>query len=199
MRFDFKVNLESVLAIYDCEVVEKIQANKRYTFYVLKSKKEDIWYDAVENSAGTVKVGYFWRDESKVREYVEKKVADVKSHDEMVAQWKAERKAKDDALADAVKVGDIYSSCWGYEANFYEYYEVVGKKGKMFVLRKLEVERVDKDPECGWASQGWFKPVAGKYVGEDIVRKLSSGGFKISSFEFAGKWDGVVREDANWH
>lgn len=194
MRF----NLDSVLQVMNCEVVRKEEADKTHVFYVLKAKDREVWYDAVANSAGTVKLGYRWSEAEKVNKYVDDKVAGIRDRAARWAKYKAEQKAKDEEAAEQVKIGDIYSSCWGYEAEFHEYYEVVGKKGKMFLLRKSAVERVDRDP-TSWASHGWYKPVAGKYAGEPFARKFSGGGFRMSSYEYAHKWDGVVREDNNWH
>ena len=194
MRF----NLKSILEIMNCEVVRKEEPAKTHVFYVLKAKDREMWYDAIGNSAGTVKLGYRWSDLEKVNKYVDGKVADVRSRVAWVAKHKAERKAKDEELAGQIQIGDIYSTCWGYEANFHDYYEVVGKKGKMFILRELAVEYVNNEA-TSWASCGWKKPVAGKYAGEPFARKFSGSGFRISSFQYASKWDGVVREDNNWH
>ena len=195
---NIKFNLESVLTVMNCELVRKEEATKTHVFYVLKAKNLDVWYDAVGNSVGTVKLGYRWSDLEKVNKYVDGRVAEVRSRVAYIEKYKAERKAKDEELAKQVNVGDIYSTTWGYEASFHDYYEVVGKKGNMFILRELAVEYVDKEA-TSWASLGWKKPVAGKYVGEPFARKFSGSGFRISSFQHASKWDGVVREDENWH
>ena len=194
MRF----NLESVLEVMNCEVVRKEEADKAHVFYILKRKDIELWYDAMANSVGTVKLGYRWSDLEKVNKYVDGKVADVRSHVAWREKRKAERKVKDEEEASQVQIGDIYSSCYGYEAEFHDYYQVVGKKGKMFMLQRLSVEYVNNAP-TSWASRGWKKPVAGEYDGEPFARKFSGGGFKISSYEYAHKWDGVVREDNNWH
>lgn len=193
-----KFNLQSVLEVMNCEVVRKEEAAKARVFYVLKAKDREMWYDAVANSVGTVKLGYRWSSLEDVNKYIDKQVAEIRSRLAYREKRKAEQKAKDEELAGLVKIGDIYSSCWGYEANFHDYYEVVGKKGNMFILRELAVEYVDNEA-TSWASQGWKKPVAGTYAGEPFARKFSGGGFRISSFQYASKWDGVVREDNNWH
>lgn len=109
------------------------------------------------------------------------------------------RKQEEKKFLEEVKIGDILEGCWGYEACFYEFYEVIGKQGSFLLLKELKKEYNYEDLKYGACSEGYSKPVK-EYASEKVLkRKVSGQGVKINSYLYAGLWDGKVREEANWH
>ena len=106
------------------------------------------------------------------------------------AKFKAERKAADktrkEAAAKDANVGDIYYTSWGYDQTNVDFYQIVGKKGQTFQVQEIGTKTVQE-------SQGSDSVIAEPSVkcGEVMTKRMNaSGGFTISSFEYALPWDG---------
>ena len=96
-----------------------------------------------------------------------------------------------------LKVGDILYSSWGYDQTNIDFYEVVkgGREGQFIGLRELDYV---SGPEEGFMTAQKV-PATGpdrfRKDGKVLKRKLRRGyrgqpSVKISSFEYAGPWDG---------
>lgn len=67
-----------------------------------------------------------------------------------------------------VKVGDIFTSTWGYEQTNRNFYQVVALNGKtMVTLREIGAEFVRSDT----AMSGYLKPKKDVFVGDEVRRK----------------------------
>jgi hypothetical protein len=87
-----------------------------------------------------------------------------------------------------VKIGDIYSTSWGYDQTNIDFYEVTAIKGKV-----VEVREVAKKDVSEAGDRGYDRVIAvpGRYVGP-VIRVLPrppSGSFKVEG-HYASKWDG---------
>lgn len=102
----------------------------------------------------------------------------LKGHKKMLADYKAERKAK----ALAVKVGDILYTSWGYDQTNVDYFQVVEVRGKQFTIRQLAQTTRETGFMCGYT-----EPVVGHFAKDSkplVKRSLS--------MEFSGlyPWEG---------
>lgn len=115
------------------------------------------------------------------------------------------------AVDFGLKVGDVLEACWGYEANIYNFYEVVGFTKTMIKVRELEKECVEGESNFSMYYGRLVKPVT---VGEDrflsdiIKRKPFNfsrdfdpkySGVAINSFMFAYPWNGKACDEYNAH
>lgn len=78
------------------------------------------------------------------------------------------------------KVGDIFSTHWGYDQTNIEHFECVEVLGKMIVVREIAQER----EETGHMT-GRCVPVPGKFIGEPLKRLAAQGGVKICKVRWA--------------
>lgn len=96
------------------------------------------------------------------------------------AAWKAEAKAK----APKYSVGDVLSTCWGYEQTNREFYEVVKVKGAAVIVRQIGTETI----ATGHMTARVI-PLPGEFIGEPMRRLSGSYGLKISSCQRATPHD----------
>jgi len=70
-----------------------------------------------------------------------------------------------------VHIGDIFSTCWGYEQTNVEFYEVVSLHGTKTVgLREIARQVVE---ETSWCSTD-VRPVPGKFIDEEVHKRRVS-------------------------
>lgn len=106
-------------------------------------------------------------------------------------EYKAQRKAEKAAFKPDVKVGDIYSSSWGYEQTNVDFYQVVEVKGKCTaVLRKIAQQDVEgSNYSHGMACE--VVAVKDSFLSEEtITKRVGQYGISLSSYASASKWDG---------
>ncbi|TCM37738.1 hypothetical protein [Novosphingobium sp. ST904] len=99
------------------------------------------------------------------------------AHAERQAKRAAERKAEGRGLV----VGDVLSTCWGYEQTNREWFEVTALIGKTMV----EVREIAREiEETDW-QQGKTVPLVGKYIGEPLRRAAKGGRVRIDNVRLA--------------
>ncbi len=87
-----------------------------------------------------------------------------------------------------VKIGDIFSSSWGYDQTNVDYYQVVGFAGKtMVALREIAGRTTETGFMCGQKV-----PTPGAFKGGAIRKKLKLGyngnpSVRLNSFSSASK------------
>ena len=105
--------------------------------------------------------------------------------------YKAKRHTERTGWVCDYKVGEILSTCWGYDQTNREYYEVVEVRGKHVMLRELAQERTSE----GWLC-GKCVPLPGHYVsprydgderGQPMRRLAQQHGVRISSCQWASR------------
>ena len=81
------------------------------------------------------------------------------------------------AYVHSLKVGDVLSTCWGYDQTNREFYQVVSLFGKSGVI----VREIGTDGfETSWA-QGKKSPMVDNFIGPELRRKATQYGVKITS------------------
>lgn len=107
-----------------------------------------------------------------------------------VAKIKAERKAAEKARKEAAavdaKVGDIYYTSWGYDQTNVDFYQIVGKKGQTFKVQAIGKTIVEEK-----RGADYVVAAPAHKCGEVMTKRMNgTGGFTMSSFEYASAWDG---------
>lgn len=154
----------------------------------------------------TTKIGnkkgdyYGWND-------IDRAIANIKSRVETaknIIKRKEEQRQRAKEIAvgkfDEIKIGDIYMTSWGYEAQWYDFYKVIDKKNGYVKIQKLMKKNVEGDLKYGWDSRGYVVPTD-EPDGEPMRRMVKSYGFGgENDYESSCYlWDGKPHEEANWH
>ena len=143
---------------------------------------------------------YGWETMEKAKEYIDKRAANYRANEASdIARKEASKKAAAKEFLDNLKEGDILCSMWGYEAQWYDFYKVVGKQGSFVLLRELKKTHSQEDCKYGWASYGYAAPTDEFESDQILKRKVKDHYVEINSYATAHLWDGVPREEANWH
>ena len=92
-----------------------------------------------------------------------------------------------------IKVGDVFSSSFGYEQTNVCFYQVIGFRGKMVQVRRIESEKVYEA-----SMSGKCRPVKDSFIKEEVhTKKLqyysNRPTIKLSSCEYAELWDGKAK------
>jgi len=120
---------------------------------------------------------------------------------------KKESKAKAEEITEkfGLKVGQIVNTCWGYDATFYDFYEVVGFTNTMVKLRELKKKRFYTGQE-GFCDLGSVVPCTGanRFESDEILKRKpiiysESTSIRISSFEYAHLWNGKPKAEDDYH
>lgn len=86
---------------------------------------------------------FYFRDETsrerRVREFFES----TRAHKARMEARRAERKS----FVHNVQVGDIFTTCWGYDQTNREAFEVIGVRGKYATLREIAMASEDNGPQ----------------------------------------------------
>lgn len=130
-----------------------------------------------------------------------------KSRDEYVRKFFETRKSRMDykksrkVTADnphGLKVGDILASSWGYDQTNVDFRQVVGLVGKSTVLLKSIASVVH---EATGPMSASVIAVKDQFLNDAILKKRVSPDncVKISSYEYAYKWDGKPMHSSWYH
>ena len=134
---------------------------------------------------------YRFKSPEKMQEYIEKFFSDRKEHFVRKAEAKAKRLSAGQEMANNAKVGDIYSSMWGYDQTNIDFYQIVAKKGKMsFMLQKIGSIVSSNN---GYGAE-YVMPNPEHTKGEPMLKRMTEYGFNINSFATASPWDGKEEE-----
>jgi hypothetical protein len=111
---------------------------------------------------------------------------------------KPARKAKsvEKETTHGLKVGDILQSSYGYNRTIHNFYKVIRTTGSSVVLHKLVKNYIDGD-NGGWATSWRVMPIEDELDSRErpFTKRVKEGFMgdpcvKISSYEWAYKWDG---------
>ncbi|MDY7730080.1 MULTISPECIES: hypothetical protein [Acinetobacter] len=78
---------------------------------------------------------------------------------------------------EELQVGDVLSTCWGYEQTNVEFYQVVSKKGAF-----CEVREIAKRSHDTAFMQSEVSPKQNEFIGEPIKKKILDGYIMITSY-----------------
>ena len=89
-----------------------------------------------------------------------------------------------DTTANAVNVGDVFVSSWGYEQTNTDYYQVVGLTAgnKSVKVRKISHNTKQTGMMCGEST-----PLLNNFIGDVQTKRLNGDGFRVNSFSYAFK------------
>ena len=134
---------------------------------------------------------YYFRDELARERYINEQVASQERRQQAKAEAAAARKPTQEQL-DAVKIGHIFVSSWGYEQTNVNYYEVISRSGQTVTVR--EISQKSTGTETGNGMADYRLPVAGSFRGEPFKKRLNfwrgQAGIKVSSCQHASTWNG---------
>ena len=136
---------------------------------------------------------YNFKTAERMNAYVEKFFADYERALEYKAERKAEVKAAKSKAAEEIKVGDIYSSSWGYDQTNVDFYKVLEVKKASAVIVKVGSETVSDRGSCTDVVA-----VPEVETGEPMLKRIGEYGFKVRSFAHATKWDGKPKYATGW-
>lgn len=115
--------------------------------------------------------------------------ATTETRREVLARKAADKAAKA-AFKHDLKVGDIFTSSWGYDQTNVDFYEVTEvPSGKSVKLRPVGKTSVNES-----GRYDYVVPVPGSYCGDEFAKRVdTNGSVRISSYARASKWDGSPR------
>lgn len=152
-----------------------------------------------KGSANKPFINYTFATQERMTRYVTKTFADIQSRE---AEKKREREILS-SISHTVKVGDIFSSSWGYDQTNVYFYQVVELRGaRTAVLKRIAGERNYTGPMSGTTL-----PTRDSFLErcEPLVKRIQitdkSGRphFKIASYEYAYPWQGEAHQFSEWH
>lgn len=109
------------------------------------------------------------------------------------------------------KVGDILEACWGYDANIYNFYEVVGLTKTMVKVRELKKTCAEEQSNYSMYYGRMVKPITegvDRFLSDVIMRKPfnfsrdfdpKSSGIAINEYKSAYLWNGKACDEYNAH
>lgn len=104
--------------------------------------------------------------------------------------------SKDQAAFDAVKVGDVFESSWGYDQTNIDFFVVVAKTKARIKVQSCGKKRVRDN---GYSFS--VVPDTSRTFGDVMVKKVSASGsgayFSVNSFAGAWSWDGKAASETN--
>jgi hypothetical protein len=172
------------------------------TYWVFEGNGRFPYTTLISSKVGNKDGGYYgWETKERAIEYIKKQVEEAKQSILRSIERKKTQKEQGTKMFEEIKIGDIYVTSWGYEAQWWEFYKVVDKKNGYVYLQKLEKEVSYEGTSYGYCSEGIVKPTENP-VGEVFRRKVGAYGFKgYESFEYCARKYNPEKtyEEGNWH
>jgi len=128
--------------------------------------------------------GYRVKTVESLIENLQTQLNNFTSNIELDTKMKAERKVREQEVANTIQVGDIFHASWGFEQTQCDYYQVIEKpSAKTVIVREIARQTVK---EQSWASE-LCRPVKDEFIGEPEKFRLIGDSIKFSSFKRATK------------
>jgi len=99
-------------------------------------------------------------------ENMKKRILDTISNLMSWEDMKSERKESRKHETDNIQVGDILYNTWGYEQTNVDFYEVVKKEGRKFIMRSILL-KYDSDRSTGNGMAAYVEPIPGAFVNDE--------------------------------
>ena len=145
--------------------------------------------------------GFYFDNEDRRIEFLNndyKKRIERKQYNE---DYKKNKKIKNEKEALEIKIGDVFKDSWGYEQTNVDYYQVVAKPSKCFVIvKKISSEFTNDNTGCSMSA--YVKPVLNSFIDDKETKyKLNGKSIKTSSFSWAYKVENIETEKAycSWY
>lgn len=122
-------------------------------------------------------------------ESAERTITETKKSEDSREAWKAERKAKKQAVNNQdIEIGAIFYDSWGYEQTNIDFYQVIDKIGKRTLIVK---EIASQSIRATGPMSDEVKAVKDAFTSEEMkVMLTDNDSFKIKGYRWASKWDG---------
>ena len=118
-------------------------------------------------------------------EYISGFIAGHLKAKEMREKRKEEAKVRAAEMSANVKVGDIFVDSWGYDQTNVDFYQVVAKPSAKTVIVREIACRTEEDSEMSHGMADNVFPVRDAFIGEEMKKRITGGGFKTYSFSCA--------------
>lgn len=99
-------------------------------------------------------------------------------------QRKEAGKSEAEKFAQAIEVGDIFYTSWGYDQTNIDYYEITSVSGQTVTVRKVAMSSED----LGYDWRYKCVPQSGQFIGEATRHRIQAGYLKIDG-HYAHKWN----------
>lgn len=184
-----------------CSIYPKVSEQKvgKYIYTIFKDGENK--YATLKSSEKGAKKSplYGWSSLEKAQNWVKEEIESQLKSENTRKEMKQAAKEGAKKFLEKLKIGDILTGTWGYEATWHEFYKVVGKQGSFVLLQEMKKKITDDEPKYGWASHGVVTCGDEPASDEILKRKCGDGFVRICSYIFAHPWDGQAREEGNWH
>lgn len=194
------INFYELLVKPENIIFEEIVGSERFTIF--KNEGSKYAYTSLKTNKNGKKLNgfyYGWQDLEKAKKHLIDAVNDAKSYLQRRKEEREKAKEETKEFLEKIKIGDIFEANWGYEATWYDYYQVVDKKGSFVVLRELKKNCTMDGIKYGYESHGIVSPIKDSFDGEPFKKKVKAGWININSYTSAVLWNGKPKEEANWH
>ena len=119
-------------------------------------------------------------------EYVQGIFQNVKANEAAKKARAAKAKLDKAKAAESVKVGDIFSSSWGYDQTNVDFYKCVAKRGQM-----IDVVKVGHTLDHCERGSDYVVPDVDCPLGGKMTKRINQyGGFRVESYANAYPFDG---------
>ena len=116
---------------------------------------------------------YRFKDAQKIIKYIDDEIKRHLENQDYKVQAKKQKKEKTDSFRDSVKVGDIFTTSWGYEQTNRDFFQVIAKPSKARVIVKEISSKVVK--ETSWCSHN-VTPVKDSFIGDEKTCSINAYG-----------------------
>lgn len=159
----------------DIEIYTYVTHNGRHAAMLFQGKAaKPLWH-------------VWFHNDLKMAEKIQESIASRKAH----LEAKAERRQQQSQQSHGLQVGDILSSSWGYGQTNITFYQVTNVMKSMVEIRRISAIH---DHDNSNEYQDALLPSKDSFVGEPMRKRPSVGdkyvGIRISSYEWASKWNG---------
>ncbi|MBL3519480.1 hypothetical protein H0A43_03285 [Arcobacter lanthieri] len=145
--------------------------------------------------------GFYFQNEDRRVEFLSDDYEKRFSNKQADENYKKDKKAKNEKEALEVKVGDVFKDSWGYEQTNVDYYQVVAKPSKYFiVVKKISSKFINDNTGCSMSA--YVKPILNSFINDKETKyKLNGKLIKTSSFSWANKVEDIENEKAycSWY
>ena len=173
-----------------CTEMKKITQNEKgQMFYegslVLTAKDGSVFFVSTEMlvckayraKAKKPFLNYRYRTLERLKQAVSENIQSCNARHERKLLDKEKNAERIKKFREELQVGDILSTCWGYEQTNVEFYQVISKTGAF-----CEVREIAKRSHDTAYMQSEVSPKQNEFIGEPIRKKILDGYIMITSY-----------------
>ncbi len=189
---------------YNCEIVDRqihevSEKSLNYTVYTWDEKHSSNYQYLVYFTKNGKRISYNMYTSAMERDgRLFALLSEAEDHIKTIKERKQRETKRKEEMINSVKIGDIFVSSWGYDQTNVDAYQVIEKKSKTLVLAEIRLAQVS-------GTESYMScrvvPVKDAFIDKNITIKklISFNGIKISSYNWASKWDGKSSYYNSWY